>query len=48
VGTTRRFSAVRWGLAGQIIWAWILTIPLSALIAAAAWAAANFVLTRAG
>jgi len=48
VGTTRRFSAVRWGLAGQIIWAWILTIPLSGLIAAAAWAAANFVLTRAG
>jgi len=34
VGSTKRFSAVRWGVAGTIIWAWILTIPLSALIAA--------------
>jgi len=34
VGTTTRLSAVRWGVAGRIIWAWILTIPLSALIAA--------------
>ena len=34
VGTMKRFSAVRWGVAGQIIWAWILTIPGSALIAA--------------
>jgi len=31
VGSTRRLSAVRWGIAGQIVWAWILTIPLSAL-----------------
>jgi PiT family inorganic phosphate transporter len=30
VGAARRLSAVRWGLAGRIIWAWILTIPLSA------------------
>ncbi len=37
VGATQRFSAVRWGVAGQIVWAWILTIPLSALIAAASW-----------
>src|SRR5262247_2678993 len=37
VGATRRFSAVRWGVAGRIIWAWILTIPLSALIAAVVW-----------
>ena len=37
VGTTQRFSAVRWGVAGRIVWAWILTIPLSALIAAATW-----------
>ncbi len=35
VGATRRLSAVRWGIAGQIVWAWILTIPASALIAAA-------------
>jgi PiT family inorganic phosphate transporter len=32
VGSTRRLSAVRWGVAGNIIWAWILTIPVSALI----------------
>ncbi|MGE0360616.1 MAG: anion permease [Vicinamibacterales bacterium] len=37
VGATRRLSAVRWGIAGQIVWAWILTIPASALIAAAAY-----------
>jgi PiT family inorganic phosphate transporter len=32
VGSTRRLSAVRWGVAGQIVWAWLLTIPMSALI----------------
>jgi PiT family inorganic phosphate transporter len=34
VGSIRRLSAVRWGVAGRIIWAWVLTIPASALIAA--------------
>jgi PiT family inorganic phosphate transporter len=34
VGATERISSVRWGLAGRIVWAWILTIPLSAAIAA--------------
>jgi PiT family inorganic phosphate transporter len=34
VGSIRRVSAVHWGMAGQIIWAWILTIPCSASIAA--------------
>ena len=34
VGATRRISAVKWGVAGTIVWAWILTIPLSALVAA--------------
>ena len=34
VGSTRRLSAVRWGVAGQIVWAWLLTIPASAVIAA--------------
>jgi PiT family inorganic phosphate transporter len=34
VGATRRLSAVRWGVAGQIVWAWILTIPASATIGA--------------
>jgi PiT family inorganic phosphate transporter len=37
VGATRRLSAVRWGIAGRIVWAWILTIPASALIAAATY-----------
>jgi PiT family inorganic phosphate transporter len=37
VGSTRRLSAVRWGIAGQIVWAWILTIPMSAAIAAVTW-----------
>jgi len=35
VGATRRLSAVRWGIAGRIVWAWILTIPMSAFIGAA-------------
>ena len=40
VGTTRRLSAVRWGIAGKIVWAWVLTIPMAALIGACAfWAA---------
>ena len=34
VGAVRRLSAVRWGVAGRIVWAWVLTIPASALIAA--------------
>ena len=34
VGSTKRLSAVRWGVAGNIVWAWILTIPISASISA--------------
>ena len=37
VGSTQRASAVRWGVAGNIVWAWVLTIPASALVAAAAY-----------
>jgi inorganic phosphate transporter, PiT family len=37
VGATRRLSAVKWGVAGNIVWAWVLTIPLSALVAAVAY-----------
>lgn len=37
VGATRRLSAVKWGVAGKIVWAWILTIPMAALIAAASY-----------
>jgi len=34
VGATRRLSAVKWGIAGRIVWAWVLTIPIAATIAA--------------
>jgi inorganic phosphate transporter, PiT family len=34
VGATRRMSAVKWGVAGRIVWAWVLTIPLAAAMAA--------------
>ncbi|HET7439889.1 MAG TPA: inorganic phosphate transporter, partial [Terriglobales bacterium] len=34
VGATHRLSAVRWGVAARIVWAWILTIPASAAVAA--------------
>jgi inorganic phosphate transporter, PiT family len=37
VGSARTMSAVRWGVAGNIVWAWILTIPASAFVAAIAW-----------
>jgi len=37
VGSSHKLSAVRWGLAGNIVWAWILTIPCSAFMAAVAW-----------
>jgi PiT family inorganic phosphate transporter len=37
VGATHRLTAVRWGVARQIVWAWILTIPISAAVAAAAY-----------
>jgi inorganic phosphate transporter, PiT family len=39
VGAAQRVSAVRWGVAGRIVWAWILTIPMSAAIAAVAYLA---------
>jgi PiT family inorganic phosphate transporter len=34
VGSAKRFSAVKWGVAGRIVWAWVLTIPMAGLIAA--------------
>jgi PiT family inorganic phosphate transporter len=37
VGATRRLSAVRWGVAGRIVWAWVLTIPAAFLIAAGSY-----------
>jgi len=37
VGASKKFNAVRWGVAGGIVWAWILTIPCSAFVAAVTW-----------
>ncbi|MDR7306473.1 anion permease [Rhodoferax saidenbachensis] len=37
VGSTQRASAVRWGVAGNIVWAWVLTIPAAAFVAAIAY-----------
>ncbi|MBI3284955.1 MAG: inorganic phosphate transporter [Burkholderiales bacterium] len=37
VGSAQKMSAVRWGVAGNIVWAWFLTIPASAFVAAIAW-----------
>ena len=43
VGATRRLSAVRWGVAGRILWAWVLTIPMAGLIGAVTfWIARTF------
>jgi PiT family inorganic phosphate transporter len=44
VGSTRRLSAVRWGVAGNIIWAWILTIPISAITSAIIYFSVGFFL----
>ncbi len=38
VGSTRRLSAVRWGVAGRIVWAWVLTIPAAAAVSALSYA----------
>jgi PiT family inorganic phosphate transporter len=37
IGSLRRISAVRWGVAGQIVWAWVITIPAVGLISALAY-----------
>jgi PiT family inorganic phosphate transporter len=37
VGSSHKMSAVRWGVAGSIVWAWVLTIPAAAFVAAMAW-----------
>jgi PiT family inorganic phosphate transporter len=42
VGATRRLSAVKWGIAGRIVWAWILTIPIAATIAAISYTIMEF------
>lgn len=37
VGSLKRFSAVRWGVAGRVVWAWVLTIPGAAMVSALSW-----------
>jgi PiT family inorganic phosphate transporter len=44
VGANQKLSAVRWGVAGTIVWAWLLTIPCSALFAALCWKIGTFIL----
>ena len=44
VGSTRKVSAVRWGVAGNIVWAWVFTIPASAFMAGIAWWAGRYIL----
>ncbi|MBL0140696.1 MAG: inorganic phosphate transporter [Betaproteobacteria bacterium] len=44
VGATRKMSAVRWGVAGGIVWAWVFTIPATAFISAVAWWAGQYIL----
>ncbi len=44
VGSTQRASAVRWGVAGNIVWAWVLTIPASAFVAAVFYGVGRWVL----
>jgi PiT family inorganic phosphate transporter len=48
VGATRGFRAVRWGVAGRILWAWIFTIPMSALVSGFVYTVARFTLDVLG
>jgi PiT family inorganic phosphate transporter len=43
VGSVQRLSAVRWGVAGRVVWAWVLTIPMSAIIAAILFFPVNYI-----
>lgn len=45
VGSVTKLSAVRWGVAGRIVWAWIFTIPAAALISALCWGALHMLYT---
>ncbi len=48
VGSTRRLSAVRWGIAGRIVWAWVLTIPATALVSAISYWLINLLFSVLG
>ena len=43
VGATKRWTAVRWGVAGNIIWAWVLTIPAAAIMSAIIYTGLEFI-----
>ena len=43
VGATKRLTAVRWGVAGNIVWAWVLTIPMAAAISALIHVVTHFI-----
>jgi PiT family inorganic phosphate transporter len=45
VGATRRLSAVKWGVARNIVWAWILTIPCAALVGALMYGGMSLILS---
>jgi PiT family inorganic phosphate transporter len=47
VGAVRRLSAVRWGVATRIVWAWLITIPASAVMAAATYSFIRIFLRQA-
>ena len=48
VGAAQSVSAVRWGVASNLVWAWVLTIPCSAFVAGAAWYLGRLLLAPAG
>jgi PiT family inorganic phosphate transporter len=48
VGATRRLSAVKWGVAGRIVWAWVLTMPAAGLIAAISFLIVKLILRISG
>lgn len=48
VGSTKGWRAVKWGVAGRIIWAWVFTIPASALVAVLVYGLARLVVTAIG
>jgi PiT family inorganic phosphate transporter len=47
VGSTSRLSAVRWGIARRIVWAWVLTIPASALVGSVTFYLIRLVIAKA-
>ena len=46
IGSLRRMSAVRWGVAGRIVWAWIITIPCAGVISAVAYSIGRIFFTH--